>query len=467
MSFVSRSPFIRSLRMRLTALHLAALSLTVGLCAALAYLVLSETLYGHHDEELALQATELAQALGDRPLNEEVIHEAFVSAAIASRFVIIRDSGGGLIYRDPVLSATEPTLGENQMLIHAAASGAREPRFFNLFLERSGDVRFICAPLADGSAYVQLGEPLGEAKTVLHAVVWACLPLIPIVLFLATFNGWFIARRALAPVTDISDTLQRIHASDLAQRVDVTTRDAELAGLVTTINHLLDRLQRAFESLRQFAGDVSHQIQTPLTVMKGTVTAALRRPDHSAEDRQLLKSLVEEVDDISAVVVELRSFALADADIQSSTSVDLSQLIAEVSDVIAALGELRSVSVRSDVASGVVVRGDALRLKQAVLNLGDNAIKYSLPGGRVAFRLSATDGRAVLEVVDTGVGIAPQHLPRVFDRLFRADAADRSPSGTGLGLAIARRIVEAHGGSIHAKSRLGHGSTFTVVLPLY
>jgi signal transduction histidine kinase len=380
--------------------------------------------------------------------------------------MIIRDNQGSLVYRDPVLESTEPTLGENQMLVHAAASGAREPTFFTLLLDRSGDVRFICAPIAGGTAYVQLGEPLGEASSILQAVTWACLPLIPVVLLLAAFSGRLIASRALAPMTEVADTLEQIHATDLAQRVDVRAKDQELAGLVATINHLLDRLQRAFDSLRQFAGDVSHQLQTPLTVIKGTVAAALKQSGRPAEDRELLQSLAEEVDDLSAVVVHLRAFALADAQIQSAIKVDLSQVVSEAVDIIAALGELRSVSVHSDVASGVIVRGDAVRLKQVVLNLGDNAVKYTSKDGTVGIRLVTRERLAIIEISDTGVGIAEEHLSRLFDRLFRADATDRSPGGTGLGLAIAMKIVEAHRGTIEVKSEVGHGSAFTVVLPL-
>jgi signal transduction histidine kinase len=445
-------------------LHVGALAFTLMLFAVLAYQVLSRTLYGHHDEELAGQANDLVQALGDIPLTEANIRQAFAQSSVGSRFVMVRDDHGALLYRDRILQSTEPSLGEHQMLIHAAATGSRTPVFYTLNLERSGELRFICAPVPGAAAYVQIGDPIGDVRATLRTIALAWLPLIPIVLLLSSSGGWLIARRALAPMRSITATLEEIQATDLARRVEVHATDEEVSGLVATLNHLLDRLQRSFESLRQFAGDVSHQIQTPLTIMKGTVESALRSPDRSTGDRTLLESLGEEVDDLSAIVVDLREFALADAPVRRATTVDVSHMVTEAADIIAALGELRGVAVESHVEAGVTVRGDAVRLKQVVLNLGDNAVKYTPEGERVSIHLRTTDDEAVLEVTDTGVGISAEHLPRLFDRLFRADAADRSAAGTGLGLAIVKRIVMAHRGTVEVQSQPGQGSTFTVRL---
>lgn len=465
MSFVSHTPLIRTLRARLTVLHLGTLAFTLILFAVLAYHVLSRTLYGHHDDELARQANDFVQALGDTPLTEASIRQAFARSSVGSRFVMVRDNRGTLVYRDLILQSTEPSLGEHQMLVHAAAAGSRTPTFFTVDLELSGEVRFICAPFPGATAYVQIGESVGDVRATLHTIAMAWLPLIPIVLLLSSSGGWIMARRALTPMRSITATLEEIQATDLSRRVEVHATDEEVSGLVGTLNHLLDRLQRAFDSLRQFAGDVSHQIQTPLTIMKGTVESALRATDRPAEDRALLQSLAEEVDDLSAIVVDLRAFALADAPVRGATTVDLSHLVAEAADIIAALGELRHVVVERHLEPGVTVRGDAVRLKHVVLNLGDNAVKYTPEGGHVSIRLQATARNAVLEVTDTGIGISGEHLPRLFDRLFRADAADRSTAGTGLGLAIVKRIVDVHRGTVEVRSQPGRGSTFTVRLP--
>jgi len=465
MSFVTRRPLIRTLRGRLTVLHLTTLALAVSLFAVLSYAVLSRSLYRHHDEELGQQATDMVAALDGKDLTDASIQAVLAASSLRSRLVLIRDNRGALIYREPILDFMEPNLGRHAALVHAATVGLGSPEFFTVTLERSGETRFICAPMRQPNVYLQIGNPLGDVQATLQDTVEASLPLIPVVLLLSSFGGWLIAKRALAPMRSISATLQEIHATDLSRRVEVHPTDEELSGLVATLNHLLDRLQRAFEALRQFAGDVSHQIQTPLTVMKATVQSALQRSERPAEDQELLEDIAEEVDELSAVVVDLRAFALADAPVRDAALVDLSPLVHEAADIISALGELRGVHVTADVESAVSVRGDAVRLKQAVLNLGDNAVKYTPEGGSVAVRLSATPQEAVLEVVDTGLGISEENVPRLFDRLFRVDAADRSADGTGLGLAIVKRIVNVHGGTINVKSRPGTGSTFTVRLP--
>ena len=465
MSFASHPPKIRTLRARLTVLHVGALALTLVLFAVLAYQVLSRTLYGHHDEELARQAQDLVQALGDAPLTEANVRQAFRQSSVGSRFVMVRGTDGALVYRDLILEPAEPSLGEHEVLVHAAMTGSRASTFFTVDLEQSGAVRFICAPVRGATAYVQIGHPLGDVRATLHTIAWSWLPLFPLVLLLSSFGGWIMAKRALAPMRSITNTLDEIQATDLARRVDVHATDEEVSELVGRLNHLLDRLQRAFDSLRQFAGDVSHQIQTPLTIMKGTLESAVRTTTHSSADRALLASLSEEVDELSALVVDLRAFALADAPVHGSAGVDLSHLVAEAADIVGALGELQGVAVDAQIETGVTVRGDALRLKHVVLNLGDNAVKYTPHGGHVSIQLQTTGDEAILTITDTGVGILPEDQPRLFDRLFRADAADRSTAGTGLGLAIVKRIVDVHRGTVAVESVPSVGSTFTVRLP--
>jgi signal transduction histidine kinase len=455
---------IKTLRTRLTVLHVAVLVLTLALFAVLSYQGLSRTLYRHHDDELAEQAADLAERLEDKPLTAEAIRQSFAGSTVGSRFLMVRDSSGELLYRDPILESLEPALGQHAALIHAASMGSTTPEFFTVTLPRSGDVRFICVPLADAAAYVQIGDPLGDVRATLHAIAEAWLPLIPVVLLLASAGGWLLARRALRPMERISATLAQVQATDLSRRVDVSSSDEEVAELTSTLNRLLDRLQRSFDGLRQFAGDVSHQIKTPLTVIKGSLEGAARRPDRHLDDA-FLQQMSVEVAAISDTVEDLQAFALADEPVAATNRVDLSQVVEEAADIIGALGELRQVSVKTSIERRVLTHGDAGRLKQVVLNLGDNAVKYTPAGGRVSIGLRAGPASAILEISDTGIGIAAEHLPRIFDRLFRADAVARSGQGAGLGLAIAKRIIEAHGGQIVVESSLGQGATFLVTLP--
>ena len=464
MSSANHKPLIRTLRTRLTVLHGATLAVTFTVLAILSYAVLSRTLYRHHDDELAQQASDLASKLDGQALTPVAI-QSLAGTTIGSRFLMVRDHHGELLYRDPIFASLEPSLGQHAALIHAAAAGSRTPEFFTVTLERSGDVRFICVPVGAATAYVQIGDPVGDVRATLHAIAQAGLPLIPVVLLLSSAGGWLLATRALRPMRAITATLGEIHATDLSRRVAVDSRDREVSDLATTLNHLLDRLQRGFDTLRQFAGDVSHQIKTPLTVMKGSLEAAQRRNQPPA-DEALLQQLSDEITTISANACRSATVALADAPVSPSGVVDLSLVAADAADIVGALAELKNIEVRSAIQPGVMVQGDGGRLKQVLLNLGDNAVKYTPAGGRVSLEVRVGPQAAIVSVTDSGIGIQPEHLSRVFDRLFRAHAADRSSAGAGLGLAIAKRIVEAHHGTIGVTSAPNQGATFTIQLPI-
>ena len=294
----------------------------------------------------------------------------------------------------------------------------------------------------------------------------ASLVLVPVVLLLTSFGGLLIAQRALAPILVIADTARSIQATDLKRRIEVDARDGELARLVATLNQLLDRLEAAFVSLREFVADTSHHLQTALTVMKGSLDVALASPREFPVYERLLRELAEEVSHMSAALDDLRLLTLAGipTDSASSTLVDLSAAWHEAAEIVSALGELKDVAVDTAIASGLATRGNENRLKQVLLNLGENAVKYTPSGGRVLIEATVTGSEPTLIVTDSGPGIPPADVPRIFDRFYRGGTAGRA-GGTGLGLAIVKRIVEAHGGSVAVTSAGGPGSAFTVRLP--
>ena len=456
-----------TLRARLTFWYVAAVSITLAAFAILLYAWLNRTLYRHHDSELLTNAGRIAATLERGPLDEASIARAMEQLGTSPRLLMVRDQSGELIYRSPVLQLVEPTIGHHEALIHAAANAPRDPEFFTVTLERSGPVRFICTPVDRMPvAYVQIGNELGDVPATMHAVGVASIVLVPLVVLLTSVGGWFIAGRALAPIGSIDETLRAIEATDLSRRVEVHPPDRELSALVRTINGLLARLERAFRDLRDFTADASHQLQTPLTIMKSSIELARDSPVQRSS--VLLNDLEEEVDDMSTVVKELQALSLADADAQASnrTNVSLSELCIDAAEILRALGEPREITVEADVAPNVSIWGEAAKLKQVVLNLGDNAVKYTPEGGKVEIRLYREDGVAMLQVTDSGVGISAEHLPRIFDRFFRGRNGDSETRGSGLGLAIAKRIVEVHRGTIEAASVPGSGTTFSVTFPI-
>ena len=456
-----------SLRARLTVWYLLMLGLALAVFAGLLYLSLSRNLYRHHDGELAAEAQRLTTALHGSVLSVDTAADSIDRARPLTQIVMLRNGQGDLVFRSVLLRASEPNIGQHEALVHAVMNAQGGPQFFTATLERLGPVRFICTPLSD-RLFLQLGQPLGDVAATLNVVAITSAVLVPLVLVLTSFGGWVIAKRALAPVSAIDRSLATIQATDLSRRLDIRTSDSELTTLIGGINSLLERVDRAFRSLREFAADVSHQLQTPLTVMKGSVEVALASERDSKVYREVLNGVATEVNDVVAIVSDLRAVMLADVDahIGPTGPVNLSDIWSEGADIIRALGEASSVTVSADIEAGVLVRGNASRLKQVLLNVGDNAVKYTPAGGRVDITLRTVDGCAVLAVRDTGLGIAAEHVPRIFDRFYRVDSTCAGVHGTGLGLAIVKRIVDAHHGAVDVTSDMGAGSLFTIHLPM-
>ena len=454
-----------TLRAKLAIWHVAMLLVTLGVFAILLYLVLANGLQHHHDDELEQQAALVTEFLRDQDISEAAVLGALRTARVSSRFVMIRGQNGELRFREPALQTTEPNIGRHAVLTHAAMVRPAAAEFFTVDLEQSGPVRFICIPLAQADLFLQIGDPIGDVRTTLDALRDASLTLIPIVLLISSLGSWLLAKRALQPVRTLASSLREIEARDLGRRVQIEVDDQEIAALVRAVNQFLDRLQRGFENLQQFAGDVSHQLQTPLTVMKSSIEGQQRGGTGTSAT---LGELAQQIDAMSATVKGLRTLALADAPVPR-TAFELSDAVAEGADIIAALGEMKHVQVTRDIASGLRLAGDPVRIRQVVLNLGENAVKYTPSGGRVTLTLRREGRQAVLQIADTGPGIDIAEQGRIFDRLFRGSA--KAPGqemglGLGVGLAIAKRIVEAHAGTIDISSRPGSGAEFTVRLPL-
>lgn len=457
-----------TLRARLALWYVLALTLTLTAFAFLLYTWLSQTLHRHHDAELAAIAIRLSDTLSTVPVGQEPIADALRAIDSLPRMVMVRNRRGELIYRSPLLQVAEPTIGEHEALVHAAVHAPSDPEFFTATLQRLGLVRFICTPITRAeSAYLQVGSALGDVPATLRAVTTASIVLVPIIVVVMSFGSWLIAGRALAPLAAIDATLRDIQATDLAKRVEVNPADRDLHALVVTINGLLSRLDRAFDDLRKFSADTSHQLQTPLTIMKGTIEF-MRKSHEGTHQVALLDDLDREVNDMSAIVTDLQTLSLADADLRGDNraELDVSGLCVEVLDILTALAESRDVRVDQNIEPGIRVAGHAVKLKQLLLNLGENAVKYTPAGGLVRVALHREDRLAVLEVADTGRGITEADLPRIFDRFYRAANEEQDVGGTGLGLAIVKRFVEVHDGTIDVTSRSGGGTRFVVKLPL-
>ncbi len=257
----------------------------------------------------------------------------------------------------------------------------------------------------------------------------------------------------------------------LHRRLAVPSRTEELARLASTVNRMLARLEESFTSLRRFSADASHELKTPLMVLRAGVERALTHPGTPSEVLQALDEALEEINGMSEMVDNLLTLARADEGRATLAlePCDLRELVSEAAETASMLGEGPGIQVRTELPDQPVLAVvDRARIRQLLLNLVTNAIKYTLPGGKVSLGLVDQGAHAALIVGDTGIGISQADLPHIFDRFYRVDAA-RSRAGerpgVGLGLAICKWIAEAHGGSIAVQSRLGRGAVFTVTLP--
>jgi heavy metal sensor kinase len=278
-----------------------------------------------------------------------------------------------------------------------------------------------------------------------------------------------LVRRALLPVERIARKAAEISQHNLSERLPVVRSGDEIERLSVSLNHMISRLEDAVRSSKQFLADASHELRTPLTVMRGELEALATDAALEGETRETLGSVLEEVDRLAELVEGLLALSRLDAGEAPAEWVrfDLAQLAADTADQMSLLALDKRVSVTCRSAGSVSVQGDRARLKQVVVNLLDNAIKYTPRGGRVDLEVRPQDGYAVLEVTDTGVGIPAEALAHVFKRFYRVDGSrSREQGGAGLGLSIVKSICSAHGALVEVVSTPGRGSTFRIRQPL-
>ena len=304
------------------------------------------------------------------------------------------------------------------------------------------------------------------------ALLRSMLLIAPIVLLCSAALGWWLAGTSLQPLLGIMDELEAItDGRSLHRRLAVPLSQDEISRLVVKLNGMLARLEQSFASLRRFTADASHELKTPLMVLRAGVERGLTHPQTPRDVLQSLDETLGQINQMTEMVDNLLTLARADegrAPLALEQS-DLRELVADVSETAGMLGEDAQIRVTTEIPSGpVLLPVDPHRIRELLLNLVTNAIKYTPAGGTVGLSLSEENGVVTLVVSDTGVGIAPGDLPHIFDRFWRADPARSRTgerAGTGLGLAITKWIAEAHGGSITVHSRPGRGTIFTVHLP--
>ncbi|HET6962572.1 MAG TPA: ATP-binding protein [Terriglobia bacterium] len=329
--------------------------------------------------------------------------------------------------------------------------------------------------LPSGEHYqIQMVASLRPVQTSLAGLSRVESFLFPFALLISACGSAFLISRSLNPIRQVIATAQKINSSNLRQRLAEASSGDEIQKLTQTLNQMLERLEASFKQMIQFTADASHELRTPLTVIRGNLELALRHNgnhdscERTAEIQEILAQSLEEAERLSGTVGQLMELTQLDSgEIQLEKEVfDLTELVAMTVEQMKLLAEDKQIHLETQLSPAIKVQGDRYRLKQVLLNLIDNAIKYCPTSTRIQIRLAQTDSSCVLEVKDNGPGIPKSDIQRLFDRFYRIDKArSREIGGSGLGLSICRSICEGHGGRIEAESEVGRGSTFRVTLP--
>lgn len=463
----------RSIRFRLVAWYAGVLTTVFVLLGALMYVGLKL----HLETSLAGDQIYRARRIGDTLLaNIGQTGEAHVISEINSwfapetneRFIRITREDGSILYLASSPRDWAPNWGGV-----APYRGQKERNSWRVETTQGGRRLLIAAvPIKSdqGKEYlVEVGASLGPTEAVLQRLVFLLALALAVTVLVAMLGGYFLVRRSLAPVERIANSAEQITLHNLRDRLPVAETGDELQRLSLSLNNMIARLDDAFQHNRRFIADASHELRTPLTIMRGELESIVERTGHSPEVQETAASILEEVERLARIVDGLFAMSRLDAGEAQKECVpfDLADLATSTADQMYLLAEDKNISISTDSPGRVVVEGDRARMKQVVVNLLDNAIKYTPSGGSIRISVKAGGGKALLEVEDNGVGIPAEAHPHIFERFFRVDKArSREMGGAGLGLSIVKSICTAHGGRVDFTSAEGRGSSFKVELPL-
>jgi heavy metal sensor kinase len=452
------------LRIRIMAWYFAVLVTGFSLFGVVAFYGMRGSILETVDENLQDQIQGVRELIertasqGRVELGHELDRDEEIRAG--SDLLQVSDPAGNWIYRSKTMTHYGPAAPKEA----GTSITTQQPNGVPL--------RVLTLPVRAGSEtyLVQLAYPLDDYNEALDRFRRVLFLSSPLLVLLASAGGYWLSRRALAPVDQITREARSIGAQNLSRRlVAPHTRD-ELQRLSETLNGMLERLEQAFRRITQFTADASHELRTPVALMRTRAEVVLRRPRSEEEYREALRQILEDLQRTSSLIENLMLLARADsgAEALQRTPINMVESVGEACLEGRTLAETKQITFREELpASPVWIEGDSNSLRRLFLILLDNAVKFTAPKGRITVSLSSSDGYAVTEVRDTGIGIAAEDLPHIFERFFRADRArSRQTGGAGLGLSIGQWIAQAQGGTIRAFSQPGEGCMFQVQIPL-
>lgn len=463
---------IKSIRFRLTVWYTFIFSVAMAAVFFAFYLLTQQSLLSHTDTTITAHTQKIVELIAqeDTGMSQSFIKNSDVLAQQFSEMpgmlLIIGDPYGKILYQSQELGVNDASVTD---LLEKSASIIR-PTFVNRSVGATS-IRFGVFPAErDGKlqAVVLMGQPMDVIKESLNTLTLTLMMVYVGLLILAVFGGILAARTALLPIAQVSKQLKKISAQNLKDRVPDPKTGDEIEELSQTFNGLLDHLDQAFIRERQFIGDVAHELKTPVATLKGGIEVTMSKERTKDEYKKALEETLIDTNRLSSTIKNILDLAWIGAQTPnlSDASVDLSSALMELQEIAQKLSTQKHITFTSDIKSGILISGAEDKIARAVLNLLDNAIKYTPVGGSVSLSLREKEGNAVIEVKDTGIGIPEDEVEHIFKRFYRGSKATKS-LGSGLGLAITQGIITAHRGNIQVKSKVGKGTTMLVTLPLY
>jgi heavy metal sensor kinase len=483
--------YLRSLRFKLTLWYVLILGILLISFSSFLYFTLSNSLHRDVDNKLSslakLIASESVSPLSKFGFgNIDQTLETSMNLKPIGKFIQVLDESGNIGRKSENLKNVQLPIS-----LHALKNASKGLVTFetNRSFENT-PLRIITFPLVENNhatKIVQVASSLEEVEEALNTLFIILVITVPLALMVASLGGQFLAHKALKPVDHITQTARMITSQNLNQRIIPPKVKDEISRLIETFNEMISRLDQSFRQIKQFSSDASHELKTPLTILKGEVEVMLRKERTPQEYQQTLKSNLEEINRMSQIVEDLLILSKADTgDIRlNKGDISLTEILNEVVAQMDMLAKSKRLHLStSNHHQDIHIFGDALRIRELFINLIENGIKYTEEGGSIHIALQKENELLVgnpldrmkrekeefakIIVSDTGIGIAKEDQEKIFDRFFRVDKArSREQGGSGLGLSICKWIVEAHQGEIKVESELGKGSSFIIILPLF
>lgn len=460
----------KSIRFRILFWYSVTLFLITFLIFSSFYLATRQILFRQVDKELLSHAGKLAEIVTRQGIG---LHEAMLKQQLYIEFsdipgmvVVLLDQNGSVARSS--LNTDNPYV--SYQYLFRQAQNNTEPVYINQDISNK-PMRFIAEPIKNGNdllGVVLVAHPIDAIQKSLNMLLTTLGILFALLMFPSIAAGRILANKIMRPISYISGKMEEISSEHLAERVDTLQTGDEIEKLGVTFNKLLDRLQESFQRERQFIGDVAHELKTPVATLRGGIELALSKNRTNEEYKQSFSETLIDVNRLSTTIKNILDLAWLGAENANlgENRLDLSATLVELQEIAAKLSAQKHIVIKGEIESGVFVVGMEDKISRAVLNVIDNAINYTPQDKTIMISLHKKEGRAVIEVADSGMGIPEKELTHIFERFYRGSKAAKT-LGSGLGLAIVQGIIKAHRGEIQVSSKVGKGTLVVITLPLF